>query len=76
MTGDEQMPSQVIDLETCVILSKEGDQRGRCSLTEVNSSEDYNYNLLSLIRMLWEGWSIHGDAKAIKMKKGGKERRW
>ena len=68
-SGDEQIPSQVIDLEGCVILSKEGDPGGHCSLTEVNYSEDYNYNLLSLTRMLREGWSIHGDVKAIKMKK-------
>ena len=36
-------------------------------MTEVNYSEDYNYNLLSLALMLREGWSIHRDAKAIKM---------
>ena len=63
------MPNQVIDLEGCMILSKDGVPRGRCSLTEVNYSEDYNYNLLSLSRMLREGWILHGDATAMKMKR-------
>ena len=40
ITGDEQFPSQVFDLENCTILSKEGNSRGRCSLTEINYSED------------------------------------
>ena len=55
-----------------MILSKEDDPRSHCSLTEVNYSKDCNYNLLSLTYMLREGWSIYGDAKAIKIKKGGK----
>ena len=62
----------VIDLEGCTILDKDGNARGRFTLTEVNYSRDYNYNLLSLTRMLREGWNLFGDERAMTMKKNGK----
>ena len=66
------MPSLLLDLENCPLPSKEGKSRGRCDLIEVNYSEDRNYNLFSLARMLQDERSIHRNAKATKMKKKGR----
>ena len=69
-TGEAVKATSTIDLPG-QFMAKDGGSGMKATLTEVNYNKTLNFNLMSLTRLLCNGWSIvKGDATGITVKNG------
>ena len=53
-----------------IICDKHGNEMQHVTLTKMKYNPKANFNLLSLMKLLMNGWEMRGDADAIVMRKG------
>ena len=72
-SGEAVKAQRTIDLPG-MFVAKDGSSGIEATLCDVNYHSGYNFNLLSLSKMLCNGWSItRGDSAGITISKGGCE---
>ena len=66
--GGSINPSLQMDLD-CIAINKDGNAVGPVRLENVALLETSNYNLVSLSKLLNNGWKMQGDATKVVMSK-------
>jgi len=59
-----------------IICDRHGNEKQHITLKKMRYNPKANFNLLSLTKLLMDGWTMTGDANAIVMRKGSSEIRF
>ena len=59
-----------------IICDKHGNEKLHVTLKKMRFNPKANFNLLSLTKLIMDGWKMTGDEEAIVMRKGGAEIRF
>jgi len=67
----EKSTAQIIADIPAVVCNKKGMPLTKIKMTDVKIVPDNKFNLFSITKRMKQGWSLHGDDKAVKISKGG-----